>query len=233
MNCLECQSWLQRRLDGDELSPTEAHEQHWSLCATCREQYTASLRLVEGLKQLPRPKLRSGFAETLTAKVLLDRRQRQAAIRRRIYVTAALAACILLTMLAGYYWMPRDQEAVVPRPPVVKNLPNKSEPAPQPPPRMVEQKDTKKSEPRNPLTSLTDRVVDTTRDHAKVVYVATNLDAVEKLPGMNDLPPLDPGVKEASQEVSEGVRTVTRNARRALDFFTRELPMPDIEAQKN
>ena len=48
---------------------------------------------------------------------------------------------------------------------------------------------------------------------------------------MNELPMIDPSVREAGQEVSDGVRTVTRNARRAFDFFARELPMPEIGEQ--
>ena len=72
--------------------------------------------------------------------------------------------------------------------------------------------------------------MDTTRDHAKVVLVAANLDAMEQLPAINELPALDASVREAGQDVSEGVRTVTRNARRAFDFFARELPMPEIES---
>ena len=93
--------------------------------------------------------------------------------------------------------------------------------------------EAKKQEPKSALAALTDRVADTTRDHAKVVLVAANLDTVERLPAVNDIPLLDPSVREAGQEVSDGVRTVTRSARRAFDFFARELPMPEIGEQKN
>jgi hypothetical protein len=80
---------------------------------------------------------------------------------------------------------------------------------------------------------LTERWADATRDHAKVVLVATNLDAVENLPGVDNLGPMDPAVREASHEVTDGVLKVTRNARKAFDFFARELPMPELGEQKN
>lgn len=226
MNCLECQTWLQRRLDGEATAPTDAVEQHWSECAACREQHAAATQLLDGLKQLPRPRPAPGFAVSLTASILRDRQHRMAKMRRRVYLTVAMAASILVLIFATYWWMPRTNVAD----PIAKGTEKKVEPpapkAPDEPPA------PKKLEPRNAIASLTDRWVDTTRDHAKVMLVATNLDAVENLP-MGPLPALDPGVREAGQEVSDGVRAVTRNARRALDFFARELPMPEMGPQGN
>ena len=64
--------------------------------------------------------------------------------------------------------------------------------------------------------------------------MAANLDGVNKLSAVEALPPmLDPGVREAGQEVSDGVRTVTQSARKAFDFFARELPMPELGEEKN
>lgn len=226
MNCLECQAWLQRRLDGERLAATEALEQHWSACKVCREQHAAALRLLEGLQRLPRAKPSPGFAQALAATIVQDRKRRQQKLRRGVFLTMALAASVMLLLVASYYWIPRpDQGGLVPNPPIAKNdPPPKVDPAP---PKTPEE--PRKPEPRNAFASLTERWVDTTRDHAKVVLVAANLDGVDKLP-MDNLPTLDPGVREAGQEVSEGVRAVTRNTRRAFDFFARELPMPEISA---
>src|SRR5205809_335912 len=104
MNCLECQELLQRRLDGERLSTPEALEQHWNQCATCREQHTAALRLLEGLPHLPKPMLAANFAQSMAAEVLHDRRQRQHKMRRRVFVTMALAASVVLMLLAAYVW---------------------------------------------------------------------------------------------------------------------------------
>jgi hypothetical protein len=230
MNCLECQNWLQQKLDGDDLATTEAVEHHWANCATCREQHAEAMRLLEGLKLLPAPKLAPDFAQRLTATVLEDRKLRRDKLRRQVLVTAALAASVLFLLLMGYYWFPRpgNNEFTKARP---DELPNKRiEPAPLP---QIQPKPPRKQEPRNALASLTERWVDQTRDHYTVVLVAANLDTVEKLPAVNELPPLDPGVREAGQEVSEGVRTVTRNARLAFDFFAREVPMPEVPAEPN
>jgi hypothetical protein len=231
MNCLECQAWLQERLDGVDLPLTEAVEQHCATCASCREQQAAAWRLLDGLQQLPRPGLPAHFAQVMTARVLQDRRQRQRKMRRRVYVTMALAASVLLLLLAGYAWMPRAPHGNDPDiPPVAAD---KSKPKNQTPKQDDEHPHAKTQETRNPIASLTERWVDTTRDHATVVLAAANLDGMDMLPAMNDLPPLDPDVREASQDVSQGVRVVTRNARRAFDFFARELPMQEILPQGN
>ncbi|MBI2805196.1 MAG: hypothetical protein HYX68_09490 [Planctomycetes bacterium] len=219
MNCLDCQDLLQKRLDGDPLGNGEALEQHLNQCAPCRETHAAAALLLETLPRIAPPGAPADFARTVTAEVLRDRRVRLAKMRRRVWVTAALAASVLMMLFAAYWWLPRTAPEE-PQQPFVK-LPPKIDPPKKilvPPPKMPE--------PRNGFASLTERMADTTRDHAKVVLVAASLDGVEKLPAVNDLPMLDGGVREAGQEVSDGVRAVARNARKALDFFAREMPMP-------
>jgi hypothetical protein len=163
------------------------------------------------LRQLPRPVSPAGFADRIVAAVLDDRRYRRQKMRRRVFVTMALAASVLLMLVAAYAWMPRDQSPQ--KQDFVKDQP-KNVDAP-----VVD----KKPETRNAL----DRMAEVTRDHAKVVLVAANLDEVEKLAV------IDPGLREAGHEVGDGVRAVTRNARKAFDFFARELPMPDMAELKN
>jgi hypothetical protein len=227
MNCLECQELLQERLDGQSVPDSQDLDAHLSHCANCRDQHAAALRLLEGLKEMPRPTPRPGFAQAIAATIINDRRQRRDKMRGRVLVTMALAASVLLMLFMAYYWIPRPNENTS----VAKDGPKNEQPAPrkEKPPEVEE----KKQEPRSPLTPLMDRWADATRNHAKVVFVGTNLDAMEKLQSVENLGPMDPGVLEASQEVSDGVRTVTRNARKAFDFFARELPMPELGEQKN
>jgi hypothetical protein len=223
MNCLECQELLQKRLDGQKVA-SAALDQHVSECATCKDQHAAALRLLDGLKQLPSPTLPADFARSMTSQVMHDRRQRQVKMRRRLVLTVLLAASVLLMLLIAYSWMPQTQPVVPGKDSVVQKAPPRNEPAPK---GVPEEKQAKTREPRHPLTAMTDRVADTTRDHAKVVLAAANFDAVEKLPVKD----LDPGMREAGQEVTDGVRLVTRNTQRAFDFFARELPMPDTAAK--
>ena len=227
MNCLECLEQLQERLDGRATPDAPDVEAHLSHCANCREQHQAAQRLLEGLKEMPRPTVRLGFAQELAATVINERRQRRDKMRRRVFVTMALAASILLILFMAFYWLPHTNESKS----VAKDGPKKDLPAPRK--EKTPDVEEKKQEPSSPLTPLMDRWADATRKHAKVVLVATNLDAVENLPAVDNLGPMDPGVREASQEVSDGVRTVTRNARKAFDFFARELPMPDLGEHKN
>lgn len=225
MNCLESQELLHKRLDGDASAGTEALERHLSECPACRDLHASAGRLLEGLRRLPALHPPAGLARDLAAQVIHDRIKRRQKMRRRVLVTMALAASVLLILLTAYQWLPRSQPNPQHAPPELA----KKAPAFKELPPLTKQADD--ARPRGAFTALTERWADTTRDHAQVVLVGTSLDAVEKLP--DELPMIDPGVREAGQEVSDGVRTVTRNARKAFDFFARELPMPDIGEQRN
>ena len=221
MNCLECREQLQKRMDG-ELVASQVLEQHLNQCATCREQHVAAQRLLDALKHLPNPKPSANFAQSMVTQVIRDRWHRQQRVRRRVFVTMGLAASVLFMLMLAYYWLPRtEKNDPQPKTPFVLQEPKKEVTPPK------QSDEPKKQEPRNALTVLTNRVADTTRDHAKVVLAAADLNAMEKLPAVNELP-MNPNVLEAGQEVSDSVRTVTRNARKAFDFFARELPMPEI-----
>src|SRR5262245_56198560 len=103
MNCLECQEMLQERLDGHAPADSPDAEAHLAQCATCRDQHAAALRLLEGMKEMPKPTPPPGFAQALASTVINDRRQRRDKLRRRLFVTAALAASIILTLFVAYY----------------------------------------------------------------------------------------------------------------------------------
>ena len=222
MNCLECQERVQKRLDGTVLSSSPDLDQHLSQCADCRELHGAAQQLQEGLRRLPKPKAAADFAKSLAAQIMHDRRQRQDKMRSRVILTASLAASVLLILALAYWWLPgappsdpsnKDQFAKDPPKKFVPPIPDVKAPKAPPAPQ--------------PFVGLPERMADATRDHAKVFLVAANLDAMDKLPAVHELPMLDPGMREAGQEVSDGVRVVTRNARKAFDFFARELPMPE------
>ena len=108
MNCLECQELLQKRLDGESVSGSEALDRHLSECTACRELHAGAVCLLEGLKQQPSIKPASGFAQALAAAVIRDRRRRRERTRRGVFLTVALAASVLLMLLMAYQWMPRS-----------------------------------------------------------------------------------------------------------------------------
>jgi hypothetical protein len=225
MNCHECEVLLQLRLDGTPTS-SAALESHLKECATCRENHAAAMRLLEGLKQQPKPKIDPGFARRMTEEVLLDRKTRADKMRRRVWLTAALAAAVLFLVALAFYLFPRTPSNDPPaKDQIVKDGPKKVEPKIEHPKKKFEPENRHAKKEVRPFVDLPERMAEATRDHAKVVMVAANLDGMDKLPPM-DLPN-DPGVREAGQEVSDGVRAVTRSARRAFDFFVRELPMPE------
>jgi hypothetical protein len=138
----------------------------------------------------------------------------------------ALAASVLLMLVMAYLWVPRtptNERAFkndFAEEKLKKIEPPKKEPEP-------ETKHVKQKDAPQPFVDLPERMADATRDHAKVFLVGANLDGIDKLPAVQDLQMLDPGMREAGEEVTEGVRVVTRNARKAFDFFAREMPMPE------
>ncbi|MBI1830160.1 MAG: hypothetical protein HYR84_01770 [Planctomycetes bacterium] len=226
MKCLECRELLQRRLDGEAI-PVQTLEPHLSECSACREQHVAAQQMLDALQQQAPPTLPADFAHRMTAQVVEDRQERHDKLRRRVWLTLALAASVLIVMVLAYYWMPRSENQ--PTPPIITDNSKKGAPAPR---RVDDPKDApKRAEAPSALAALTDRWVDTTRDHAKVFSAAASLNGVDRLP-MPELP-MNPSARDAGQEVSEGVRSVTRNARKALDFFARELPMPELGEDKN
>jgi DNA-directed RNA polymerase specialized sigma24 family protein len=231
MNCRECEDLLQRRLDGAGAPPPPELAAHLAGCPACRAVHAAAARLLDGLQARPRPAPPPAFAARVAAAVLKDRADRRRRVRRRLSYTAALAATVLLVLLAGYYWAPPAAPTPHPPGPVAEHKPrDAAPPAPQPPapeaPAPAPRKETAE-EPRRALAALTGRLADTTRDHALVLWSATAPLEPVPLPPMADLDAPEP-LRQAGQEVSESVQTVTRSARRALDYFARELPALDV-----
>ncbi len=215
MNCLECLDLLQRQLDGETAAPAALHA-HLSACLECRERFAAAELLRAGLKPSPRPQLAVNFAQRMASRVLRDRVQRQQRLRRRLFVTAALAASVLVLFLFSTWSSPRP-DGPGPVAPLAKQD-DARKPAPEVP--LPKQDDT-----RQAFASYSERIMGKTREHAQVLLAAAN--PLEQLPA-GTLPDLDPAAEsllQAGKDVTESVQTVTHSARRAFDYFAREIPM--------
>jgi hypothetical protein len=228
MNCLECQDNLQRWLDGETIADA-ALDQHLAQCPPCRARHIAARRLLEGLKATPHAAPPPDLAARVVARVLHLRERRRVKLRRSLYVTAALAASILLMLLFSYFRQPSGGDGKPDPGPLVHEHTPKKDIVPPPKPLVVEKKE--KDLKANSLAALTGRLADKTLDQAKVLWTVAN--PVEGMP-MGDLPnvkELDPAaepLRQARQEVSESVEAVSHSARRAFDYFARELPMLDM-----
>ncbi len=225
MNCLECQELLQQKLDGAATAPSLEFDAHLGICMKCRELHAGAQLLLDGLRKQASPKLPVDFVKRTTAMVFGDRRERRQKVRSRLYITAALAASVIVMVLFAYAMLPRSP---VPAP---KNndglakqdaikIEDKKKATPEP--KGIE----KPPERPSAIAALPTRWVEATRDHANVVLAAANFDGVERLP-------IDPTATEAAKEMSDGVRTVTLNTRKAFDFFAREFPMPDLGERRD
>ncbi|MSU77809.1 MAG: hypothetical protein EXS16_06905 [Gemmataceae bacterium] len=223
MNCLECQELLQQKLDGAATAPSSEFDAHLGSCMKCRELHAGAQRLLDVIQKQVPPKLPVDFAKRTAAMVLGDRRERRRKVRSRLFITAALAASVIVMVLFAYAMLPRSPMPKgndgLAKQDAIKIEEKKKE---TPPTKSVE----KQPERPSAIAALPTRWVDATRDHAKVVLAAANFDSVASLP-------IDPTATEAAQEMSDGVRTVTLNTRKAFDFFAREFPMPDLGERRD
>jgi hypothetical protein len=235
MNCLECQEILQRRLDGDGTAPNPALDQHLAQCAPCRERHAAARRLLDGLRALPRPTLPAAFAARVVSAVLRDRERRRARVRRSLYVTAALAASILFMLLVAYLRQPNLGDGKTePGPMVQEGIPrNDIVPPVGDHKKGPEKKGERHDQKGDTFASLTGRLADKTLDQARVLWTAANPVEglpVGELPSVKELEPAAEPLRQAKQDATESLNTVTHSARRAFDYFARELPMPEMSS---
>jgi hypothetical protein len=239
MNCLESQEILQRRLDGEPFVAYPALDQHLAQCSPCRERHTAARRLLESLRAAPRPELPESFTDRVVDAVLRDRLRRRTRLRRSLYVTAALAASILVMLLFAYWNRPGPGERRLDPGPVVQDKNGSHKEVP-PIPRAQDHKkgpggqDPQKKHTPASLAALTGRLADRTLDQAKVLWTAANpvegvpVGELPKVPEFDPQGPAAQPIRQAQQEVSESLQAVTRSARRAFDYFSREMPMLDV-----
>lgn len=234
MNCREVATWLDALLDTQDGSTRdnrgvpagpELHE-HLAACQGCREQHAAAMQLIEGLRLLPRVAPPAGFAQRMVQRALEDRVERRLTLRRRLRYTMALAASILLMVILGFIWVPRnerpnDGQHVKHEPPVVTP---KEEDKPEAPPVLGKAVDEAKIK----VASLTGRLTDKTAEYAKHLLAAAP--RVDFPPNRVGAEAIDPAVslRQAGKELGEGLEPVTRGARRAMDSFFREISTFDI-----
>lgn len=232
MNCLDCRNELQRLLDGLEPARPGPLQEHLAACIACRESHRAARRLLEGLRGRSQPVPPADFAEKVVRRVLSEKQRFREKTRRRLYLTAALAASILVLVFAGEFWPPSKTE----------------DPIPDPGPGPVAKKEIEPEVPMPPLgetvaeagqamNDLTERLASTAKDHAQRLLAAANpmeVAAVAKLPGPIE-PPLEPAVeslRQAGQGVADGLQPLTRSAQRAFAFLVREVPTFDLNANE-
>lgn len=210
MKCLDCQELLQRRLDGALVADDDKElERHLAGCVSCREQHATATRLLQGLARMQAPLPPPELARHLSAAILSDRVQRRRRMTRRLYVTAALAASVFLMLLVSYVRQPSVPGPGHPEAPAPLA---QNDHLPAPPPRSAEMN----ASPASLVESLSALLPDV---------------AVNELPGVAELEPLDPAaqsLKQAGREVTASLQTVTRSARQAFDYFSRELPAFDL-----
>src|SRR6266550_711693 len=107
MNCSEFQNWLQQRLDGEASAAAGDVEGHIVACASCRELQVAAGRLIQALGAQVAPVPPTQMSDQIVSLVLADIASHQQARKRwnrRLGVTAALAASLLLAFAMGYSW---------------------------------------------------------------------------------------------------------------------------------
>ena len=335
MNCHDCEELLQRRLDdarrGVRYSEPSGSvpgalelDRHLAECQACRRTHAAAGLLLEGLESLPDVSPPIDFAWQTTAAVLRDRMRRRQKMHRRVLVTAALAASILLMAWLGNAWLPQPKQEVQKANIANRGLPSPSSPHPadnairpgngndgpqanpdkspsveaRSPDRVPELDKTpaqspslafrvggehfagllefagrlsgsvarsgdrvstevatflgsladklKPAEPIRPLVdevcltvlSFRDRLTGQTKDQALVLIAGATGEVPDLEAQMRHLvarpleEPLDPtteSLRQAGHEVSQGFETVAGNARRAFDYFVKELPALDTD----
>ena len=206
MNCLEAMELLQRRLDG-ELIDSLSLDEHVAQCAPCREQFAGAQQLMTILKASSWPVPPGTLTERIISEVLDDRRVRRAKLVRRLWITTALAASILLFVAGSYVWMPGSKKG--------QEVTNKQ-------PGIDE--GTQKA-----IQNFADHLAGKARDNAqKLASVASPSIGAFAMPDWSKLDdPLEPAAKvlqQSGRELGEGVQIVAQTTRQALDFFVRELP---------
>jgi hypothetical protein len=219
MNCPECLDLLHKRLDGEVVPRSGGLEQHLAQCAECRERHAAAALLEEGLRALPRPVPPAELTPRIVTAVLAQRRADQR-WRRRVWVSAAVAAGVLLAVFSVYQWV-RTLE------PSPQAQPQTVQPSPQPAPAPVPSLQQHVKDAGTAVVTWKDRLTDQTLAQAKRFAPVLEMPPMAGLPTVGDLEqPFDPAaqsLRQAGQGVSTGLGTVTGSARQAVAYFLREI----------
>lgn len=229
MNCPECLTLLQRRLDGEAVGPIPDLQQHLTECPSCREQHLAAQLLLDGLKAWPRPQPSPQLVDRVVTRVLQDRLKKRWHWRYRFSVTVAMAASLLLMAVGGYLWLPTPKGDPDPVKPPAVVAENKPTPEAVPPPLQE-----RVTVARNAVTALTERLAESTKEQAQMFLSAapplevTNMAAIPDMANLEEpLVPAAETLRHTGQGMSDGFHVVARSAVRAVDYFFKELPTTD------
>jgi hypothetical protein len=230
MNCPDCLERLQRRLDGETLPDAAALDAHLAVCADCRTWYDAAQRLSAGLALLAAPVPDPALADRIVNAVLAQERACRR-LRRWLGAGAAVAAAVLLATVAGTLG-----RAPTPGPgPQKPSEITQNQVAPAPAAAAPSLRESVE-EARSAVAALTDDLRAKTKEQAELLWTAAQAlgtDPMPPLPGVGDLePPLEPAaqtVLESGRAVSVSLQTVAGSARRAVNYFLRELPPLETE----
>jgi hypothetical protein len=212
MNCRAFHDLLQQSLDGT-VRDDGAYEAHRRSCPDCAGLQAASLKLLEGVRQMTRPVPPAGLEERITARLL--RRQKRFFRGRRVAIPLAIAACLLIAIGARLLW---------PTPPPVSGpavdgggvVKNDNQPPDSAPGGLRESV----TEAGEAVFALTGRAADEAVDSTRWLLPRVNPVAPPQPPQL----PVAP-LQEAGVGVRDGLAPVADSARRAVGVFLRELPV--------
>jgi hypothetical protein len=236
MNCLECTEGLQRRLDESQapggnapFATDAALADHLAVCCSCRQQHQAAQAMLASLHSRHYVAPAESLTQRIVAGVLYDREVRRLALRRRVLVTVALAASILVMAIAGYFWLPPANQPTPAPVPVVQEKPS---PSPKP-----GAQDTP-AEPslgtivekyREDLAALPGKLANKTEPVRQFLVAANPMDLIPPMPTIPSMEePLEPAVqslRHTAQGVGEGIQTVSGRARQAFSYFAKLSPL--------
>ena len=235
MNCLECTELLQRRLDEGQADGRNAPftndaalADHLAICSSCRQQHQAALALLASLHSRHYVAPAENLTQRIVSGVLYDREVRRQALRRRVLVTMALAASILIMAIAGYLWLPPTKQ----RSPEAPIAQKKSSPSP----KQGEQ--DAPTEPslgaivekyREDLAALPGKLANKTEPVRQFLVAANPMDLIPPMPTIPNMEePLEPAVqslRHSTQGVSEGIQVVAGRTRQAFSYFAKLSPL--------
>jgi hypothetical protein len=230
MDCRESQALLQRRLDGESAVEPAELAQHVADCPGCRDLHAGAGPLMHGLQRLRAAAPPGHLTHWIVAQVLLAERARLL-WRRRLRLTAAVAASLLVAAVVGYLQPWRGTQ---PAQRSGQDVARQQQPA-----------DPPHSRPEPPYAEPGPSLNDSVRQASSALVSLSQRTARETLgPGRRLLLPevasprtgtapevlaqtLQPPVRslrQAGAGVSAGVEPVTRATGRALQLFFEEIP---------
>jgi hypothetical protein len=220
MNCREFLDLLQQRLDGAGVPYDSAQAEHARECSLCSARVRASRRLMDGLNLLappvPAPDLAPRIASAARAAL-----RRQRLIRRTAFVAAAAAVVLIVIGVGRFLPLVRNDnsgQARLSTAPAYAAAGAAQESPIQPKPALR----SAVAEAGEAVASLTSRTADEALDNTRILLPMVSGPEIAGF----DLPadPTARPLREAGQNISEGLGPVARSARRAVDLFIREFP---------